>query len=91
MKRIAVSVTELNYEQIQKEVHSLKGTSGYAGAARVHYACYYIQEAHHAHRYLEMIDRYPQLVEAVVEFRRYMRKYIHDTTAELRKYLKFPD
>jgi hypothetical protein len=38
-----------------------------------------------------MIDRYPQLVEAVVEFRRYMRKYIHDTTAELRKYQTFPD
>jgi hypothetical protein len=32
-----------------------------------------------------MLDRYPQLVEVVVEFRRYMHKYIHETSQEKSK------
>ena len=56
--------------------HSLKGASGYVGAGKVHYACYYIQKAYSINDYDGMVNYYPLIVEACVEYKRFSRKYI---------------
>ena len=68
----------LDYEQINFGAHTLKGASGYVGAAKLHYACYYIQDAYHRQGFQEMVDRYPSIVEAVIEFKRFLNKYAHE-------------
>jgi hypothetical protein len=55
------------------DAHQLKSPAGYIGAANIHYACYFIQEHHAYKRYKEMLEYYPTLVEAAVEFRIYSR------------------
>lgn len=46
MKRIKDAIKAKDYEQMNHGAHALKGASGYVGASRIHYACYYIQEAY---------------------------------------------
>ena len=79
MSRMNDAILVLEYEQMNFVAHTLKGASGYVGAAKLHYVCYYIQEAYHQDRLQEMIDRYPSLVEAVIEFNRYYARYLHKT------------
>jgi len=45
MKAIAVAVELQDWNQMKTKAHSLKGACGYVGASRLHYACYFIQEA----------------------------------------------
>jgi len=45
MKKIKDAIAVQNYEQMNMGAHTLKGSSGYVGAGRIHYACYFIQEA----------------------------------------------
>ena len=66
----------LDYPVIKQGVHSLKGASGYVGAGRVHYCCYHIQKAFVDEKFQLMIDYYPFLVEYVIEFKRFSRKYL---------------
>ncbi len=40
-------------------------------ASRLHYAAYYIQKGWHNNDTIEMLARYPQIVEAAIEFKRY--------------------
>jgi len=42
MKDIAVEYDAKSYEKMKDLAHSLKGASGYIGASRLHYACYFI-------------------------------------------------
>lgn len=56
--------------------HSLKGASGYIGASRLHYVCYFIQEHFVFERNEKMLEYYPSLVEAAIEFKKYSRKII---------------
>ena len=65
-----------NYDIIKHGAHSLKGASGYVGAGRVHYCCYHIQKAFVDEDFQLMVDNYPFLVEFVIEFKRYSRKYL---------------
>ena len=53
--------------------HSLKGASAYIGAARLSYTCYYIQEHYVYERYDKMLEYYPSLIEATVEFKVHSR------------------
>lgn len=60
-------------EKYMQDAHQLKSPAGYIGASHLHYACYFIQE-HHAYKsYKDMMEYYPTLVEAAVEFRIYSR------------------
>ena len=61
---------------MQSGAHSLKGSSGYVGASKIHYACYYIQDAYSSGNYSGMVLYYPLLVEAIIEFQRYSRELI---------------
>ena len=45
MRKIKDAIRVQNYEQMNMAAHTLKGSSGYVGASRIHYACYFIQEA----------------------------------------------
>ena len=56
---------------MQMSVHALKKASGHVGASRIHYACYYIEEAYKVNDFDGMIQYYPLLVEAIVEFKRF--------------------
>jgi len=42
MIKIKSAVETLNYDDYKEHAHALKGASGYIGASRIHYACYYI-------------------------------------------------
>ena len=44
MKSIIVPYEQNNYKEMKDLAHSLKGASGYIGASRLHYVCYFIQE-----------------------------------------------
>lgn len=43
---IAEAVDSNDYDKMKSKVHNLKGACGYVGASRMHYACYWIQDAH---------------------------------------------
>ena len=73
---LADDVNEHDYVKMKNDAHSLKGASGYIGAGHLHYACYYIQEHFMFQRYQDMLEYYPTLVEAAVEFRIYSRKLL---------------
>jgi HPt (histidine-containing phosphotransfer) domain-containing protein len=64
---------EKNYQKMKELAHSLKGASAYIGASRIHYCCYYIQEHFVYERYDKMLEYYPSLVEASIEFQKYSR------------------
>ena len=63
--------------------HSLKGATAYIGASRLHYVCYYIQEHYVYERYEKMIDYYPSLVEAAIEFKVQSRKIMAENKGKL--------
>ena len=63
---------------MKKATRVLKGASGYIGAGKIHYACFYICEAHNRSDFEEMLEYYPYLVEAVIEFKRYSSKFLAD-------------
>lgn len=76
MKKIKDAMASNDYENMNCGAHTLKGSSGYVGASRIHYACYYIQEAFVSQQYDVMYERYPALVEAAIEFKRFSRKIL---------------
>ena len=76
MKDIVPTIKSQNFDEYKNLAHALKGASGYIGASRLHYVCYYIQEHHLKKRHQKMLEYYPSLVEAAIEFRVYSRKII---------------
>ena len=73
MTNLANDIDEMNFLKMKNDAHSLKGASGYICASHVYYACYFIQEHYVFSRYKEMLEYYPTLVEAAVEFRIFSR------------------
>ena len=51
IEKISEGVEEEDWLKIKMACHSLKGSSGYVGAGRLHYACYYIQLAYSLNDY----------------------------------------
>lgn len=76
MEELRDAVNELDYSKIKNKAHSLKGASGYIGAAGIHYSCYHIQEQYLAENYDKMVQYYPTLIEQVIQFRLYSRQAI---------------
>lgn len=60
-------------EKVYDDAHQLKSPAGYIGASQIHYACYFLQEHFVYKRFKEMMEYYPTLLEAAVEFRVYSR------------------
>jgi len=76
MKEIGPAFEKKDYKQMKSLAHSLKGASAYIGASRLHYICYFIQEHFVSENYEQMLEYYPTLVEAAIEFKLYSRKII---------------
>ena len=57
-------------------VNNLKGGSCYVGASKIHWACCYILYYLDCDDYDMMINYYPSLVEAVLEFKVESRKML---------------
>jgi HPt (histidine-containing phosphotransfer) domain-containing protein len=68
--------SNIDHKALKDLAHSLKGSSAYVGASRLHYACYYLQDYYIAEKFQMMVDHFPNLVEAAVEFRLYSRKVL---------------
>lgn len=64
------------WDTIKQKAHILKGASSYIGASHLHYVCYYIQDHYHNKRFQKMIDYYPSLIEAAIEFKKYSKLMI---------------
>jgi hypothetical protein len=62
--------------------HSLKGASGYIGASRLYYMCYFIQFHYVEGNYDQMIEYYPGFVEAAVEYKMHSRKMIAESKSK---------
>lgn len=73
MRDIANDVNASKFLEMKNDAHSLKGSSGYICASHLHYSCYFIQEHYIFGRHQEMLEYYPTLVEAAIEFRIYSR------------------
>ena len=58
-------------------VKTMKVGTGFTGASRIHYACYYILIALEKGNDSEVMKRYPAIVESIIEFRRFFVKLIH--------------
>ena len=56
--------------------HSLKGSSGYVGAGKIHYQCYFIQDAYLQNDDETMFSLFPHLIESVIEFKLFATAYI---------------
>ena len=76
IEKLTIALNEEDWDGMKQAAHSLKGSSGYVGASKIHYACYYIQDAYNSSNYNGMVHYYPLLVEAIVEFQRYSRELI---------------
>ena len=42
MEKIVPAVDQQDFDNYKIHAHSLKGASGYVGASRLHYVCYFI-------------------------------------------------
>ena len=76
MKDIVDKYDRRDYLEIKNLAHSLKGASGYVGASRLHYVCYFIQEHFVYNRFEKMLEYYPSLIEAAIEFKVYSRQIL---------------
>lgn len=76
MKDIVARYDNQEYEEFKNIAHSLKGSCGYVGAGKLHYACYFIQENFVLKKYDKEMEFYPSLVEAAIEFKTYSRSLI---------------
>ena len=56
--------------------HKLKDASAYIGASKIHYACYYINYSYLTENYAAMVEYYPLLAEACIEYKRFSRKFL---------------
>lgn len=83
MKDAVETYDNKEYEKLKMLAHSLKGASAYIGASRLHYICFFIQHYYNQHDYEQMMQYYPNLVEAAIEFRTYYRKIISQSKGKL--------
>ena len=76
MNRLAKALNESDWYKMKQCLHTIKAATGYVGAGRLHYVCYYIYDAYFQQNYQLMIDNYPLLIEIYIEFKRFSRKYL---------------
>ena len=73
LKNIVAAYEENDYKQMKELAHGLKGASGYIGASRLHYACYFIQAHYERKKFERQLEYYATLVECAIEFKMYSR------------------
>ena len=83
MKNIVEPYDNLKYQEVKNLAHGLKGASGYIGAGRLHYVCYFIQENFVYGNLEKEMEFYPSLVEAAIEFKTHSRMLIEKNKGNL--------
>ena len=71
LSTIKDAITEKNWSNLQSSARLLKDSGGYVGACKIHYACYYIEREYHRGDFDSMLQYYPLLVEACMEYRHF--------------------
>ena len=82
MEKIIVEYDAKNHEGFKTIAHSIKGSSTYIGAGRLHYVCYFIQENFVQKHLDHELEFYPSLVEAAIEFKIHSRKMLAENDGE---------
>mmetsp|Transcript_35608 Transcript_35608/g.54446 ORF Transcript_35608/g.54446 Transcript_35608/m.54446 type:complete len:268 (+) Transcript_35608:36-839(+) len=90
MKNISDALDSANFKKYKEHVHTIKGSSGYTGAGRIHFDCYFIQESWAKKEYEEMRSRYNRLVEDVIEFYHFVLDYLASNESDRHYYSEFP-
>ena len=76
LNQIADAINNKDWPKMKMAAHTLKSTSGYVGAGKLHYSCYYVQSTWVAQDFVGMVNFYPLVVEASIEFKRFVRRYL---------------
>ena len=76
MLKITDAYDAKNYKVLKELAHALKGACAYIGASRLHYVCFFMQEHFIQERYEKVVDLYPSLVEAAIEYKVYSREIL---------------
>jgi HPt (histidine-containing phosphotransfer) domain-containing protein len=78
MAELGKGLEEVNTDRMKGAAHKIKGSSGYVGASRLHYATFCIHECSELNSddYEGMIHYYQSVVEAVIEFKIYSRYFL---------------
>ena len=54
MQQMKKALEVSDWEQMAETAGNLRGSSGYVGAGRMHYACYYIEQAYNDNNFTRM-------------------------------------
>jgi HPt (histidine-containing phosphotransfer) domain-containing protein len=73
MQEIVSPIENHQWDEIKQKAHVIKGASSYIGACHLHYVGFYIQDHYYKKKYQKMIDYYPSLVEAAIEYKKYSK------------------
>ena len=76
MEQMVTAYNDRDYPKMNGLAQTLKGASSYVGAGRMHYITYFIQKNFEMKNYDQMLEYYPSLVEAAIEFKVESRKLI---------------
>ena len=76
MSNITTLIDKEDWAGVDMNAHILKTSSGTVGAGKLHYACFYMQDAYAQNDFQAMLNQcYPLLVEAAIEIKRYAGKF----------------
>ena len=76
MAKMSEAVDDHDWPKVKEVAHQLKGSSGYVGAGRIHYICYFIQDWYCLQNHPKMLEYYPTLVEAAYEMKVYSKNIL---------------
>ena len=76
MVKLEQCINNEDWTSMDQLLNSLKGASSLVGAGRIHYACYYILNAYKKRGFEGILNYYPLLVEAVIEFQIHSKKLL---------------
>ena len=78
MVDIREALQKNDFAKVSSYAQELKDQSGFVGAGKIHYASYYIEQAHKVKYIVGVKDSYCLLVEATIEFKKFMRELLAD-------------
>ena len=78
MTKMANLINDKDYAEICNLSCMLKSACGYVGAGRLHYICFYIQDAIRNSKIQSIPTLYQQLVEESIAYKRYSRQILDE-------------
>lgn len=72
-----------DWSEMKHAAHNLKGSAGYVGISRLHYAAYYVQLFYSTQNYEQMVAFYPLIIETAVEFKIEYRRLLAEKNSKL--------